>query len=306
MTDAHRTYSEKEIAALLKRTAQLQAEEVEAADENRSGLSLSELESIAGEAGLDPQFLHRAALELEHAAGKPLGKNKTKTHVRVDRVLPSTLTDDEWEEVVFALKRRFESQSYDMGLGMGSYGKGTMEQIGRSREWRHTSLSGVQTTVLLRPHKKGTNMEISQRVGFGSTKTESWAYGLPFAMMFALITGAVFKSALIGLAAMIGWTALLVPLTHYLDTRWREKKHNALVELADELEHIVMMDSGSYVSSRRENLRAEGKTHYGSGAVKVEPENAAQPDQPEGQVLLPDDEVHEGSNPSGTARSRTS
>lgn len=242
MPDSNRTYSEKEIAALLERTAQLQAEEAESADKSREGLNLSELESIARDAGLDPQFLHRAAIELEHAGGKPLGKNKTKTHVRVDRILPSDLTNDEWEEVVFALKRRFESETYDMGLGMGSYGQGKIEQIGRSREWRHTSMSGVQTTVLLRPHKKGTSMEISQRVGIGSTKTESWAYGLPFAMLFATITGAVLKSALIGFSALVGWTALLVPLIYYLDSRWREKKHNQLVELADELQHIVMRD----------------------------------------------------------------
>ena len=243
MPDPNRTYSEKEIQALLERTAQLQAEEAESPERNREGLSLSELEAIADEAGLDPQFLHRAALELEHAGGKPIGKNKTKTHVRVDRVLPSDLTDEEWEEVVFALKRRFESDSYDMGLGMGTYGQGKIEQIGRSREWRHTSLSGVQTTVLLRPHKKGTRMEISQRVGIGSTKTESWAYGLPFAALFAVITGAILKSALLGSAAMVGWTALLVPVIYYLDNRWREKKHDALVELADELQRIVMLEN---------------------------------------------------------------
>jgi hypothetical protein len=172
-----------------------------------------------------------------------MGKNTTKTHVRVDRLLPSDLSEDEWEEVIFALKRRFESDSYDLGLDLGSFGRGKIEQIGRSREWRHTSLSGVQTTVLLRPYKKGTRMEISQRVGTASTKTESWAYGLPFAMLFAIITGAVLKSTLIGSAALVGWTALLVPLLYYLDTKWREKKHTQLVGLADELEDIVMRNS---------------------------------------------------------------
>lgn len=243
MPEANRTYSDKEIAALLERTAQLQAEEAESADKTREGLNLTELELIARDAGLDPQFLHRAVIELEHAGGKPLGKKKTKTHIRVDRVLPSDLSDEEWEEVVFALRRRFESDSYDLGLGMGSLGQGKIEQIGRSREWRHTSMSGVQTTVLLRPHKKGTNMEISQRVGMSSTKVESWAYGLPFAFLFALLIGAVLKSTLIGSVSMVGLTALLVPLVYYLDTRWRDKKHNELVTLADELQDIVMRDN---------------------------------------------------------------
>ncbi len=277
----------------MERIAQLQAEEAEAADKSRAGLNLNELETIARDAGLDPQFLHRAALELEHAGGKPLGKNKTKTHVRVDRVLPSDLTDDEWEEVVFALKRRFESDSYDMGLGMGTLGQGKIEQIGRSREWRHTSMSGVQTTVLLRPSKKGTSMEISQRVGIGSTKTESWAYGLPFAMLFAVITGAVMKSALIGSAAMVGWTALLVPLIYYLDTRWREKKHNELVDLADQLQEIVMRDNVE------EALTELEKSSAGTESTMVQ--EAAE----EGRLdWTPEDEVQESSRTSEQSRSR--
>ena len=246
MPDPNRTYTEKEIQALLERTAQLQAQEAESPDNDQEGLSLAELEAIAGDAGLDPQFLHRAALEMEHSGGKPIGKNKTKTHVRVDRVLPSDLTDDEWEDIIFVLKRRFEDQSYDMdmGLGLGSYGRGKIEQIGRSREWRHTSLSGVQTSVLLRPHKKGTSLEISQRVGIGSTKTESWAYGTPFALLFAIMIGAIAKSVLLGSVAMVGLTALIVPLVFYLDTQWREKKHDKLVEVADEIQQIVMRDGG--------------------------------------------------------------
>lgn len=236
-----RTYSDKEIAALLQRTAQLQAQEAESQEGAREGLSLSELEVVARDAGLDPQFLHQAALEMAHSGGRTMGKNRTKTHVRVDRVLQAELSEDEWEEVIFALRRRFESQSMDMG-DIGSLGKGKVEQIGRSREWRHTSFSGVQTSVLFRPTEGGTRMEISQRVGISSTTVESWTYGTIFALFFAAITGAAAKSLLIGSAAVVGWTALLVPLIYYLDARWREKKHNQLVEMADELQQIVTRD----------------------------------------------------------------
>jgi hypothetical protein len=113
-----RTYTEKEIAALLQRTAQLQAQEAESQEGNREGLSLQELEAVARDAGLDPQFLHQAALEMAHSGGRTLGKNRTKTHIRVDRVLPAELSEQEWEEVIFALRRRFESETMDMG-GLG-------------------------------------------------------------------------------------------------------------------------------------------------------------------------------------------
>jgi hypothetical protein len=47
MPDPNRTYTEKEIAKLLERTAQLQADDVRDEQPSTSGLSLSELEAIA-------------------------------------------------------------------------------------------------------------------------------------------------------------------------------------------------------------------------------------------------------------------
>ncbi|MDA0750966.1 MAG: hypothetical protein O3C45_00535 [Bacteroidetes bacterium] len=280
-----RTYSEKEIAALLQRTAQLQAQEAESKDGAREGLSLSELETVARDAGLDPQLLHQAALEMAHSGGRTLGKNRTRTHVRVDRVLSAELSEAEWEDVIFALRRRFESDSLDMG-GAGSLGKGKIEQIGRSREWRHTSFSGVQTSVLFRPKEGGTHMDISQRVGLSSTKVESWAYGTPFALFFAVITGAVAKSLLIGAAATVGWLAFLVPFVYYLDNRWREKKHDQLVEMADELQEIVMRDE-------RASLLSNNAVKDGAPVLPT-------------TVLIdiPEEEASAASSPSGRIRSR--
>lgn len=277
MPSPNRTYSEKEIAALLERTAQLQAEQAEAVDRHREGLSLSELEAIASEAGLDPQFLHRAALELEHSAGKPLGKNKTNTHIRVDRVLPSDLSDEEWEDIIFALRRRFDTDSLDLS-GLGTYGRGKVEQIGRSREWRHSSMSGVQTSVLFRPHRNGTSMEISQLVGFAGPKASAWGIGTPFAVLFATIMGAIAKGVLIGAAALVGWMVLLVPLIYYVDTRWREKKHHQLVELADELQGIVMRDTSEHMTTRS-GASTEGRSRdmhsEGEGRVELREEWSA-------------------------------
>ena len=275
MPAPNRTYSEKEIAALLERTAQLQAEQAEDVDRHREGLSLSELEAIASDAGLDPQFLHRAALELEHASGKPLGKNKTNTHIRVDRVLPSDLSDEEWEDIIFVLRRRFDTESLDLS-GLGTYGRGKVEQIGRSREWRHSSLSGVQTSVLFRPHPDGTRLEISQLVGFGGPKATAWGIGSPFALIFATIMGAIAKSLLIGATALVGWLVVLVPLIYYADTRWREKKHNQLVELANELQGIVMRDS-----SEEDPIPGQASEDSGTRSIEAETDRQGRVDVPD-------------------------
>lgn len=63
-----RRYDEKEIGRLLRRATELQTAEPTAP--NPGGMTLEELEEIAVEAGIDPNYLRRAALELESGASR--------------------------------------------------------------------------------------------------------------------------------------------------------------------------------------------------------------------------------------------
>jgi hypothetical protein len=65
-TDLARVYGEKEIGRILKRATELQHAEPSAP---AAGVTLAELEEIASEAGIDPTYLRRAALEMETAHG---------------------------------------------------------------------------------------------------------------------------------------------------------------------------------------------------------------------------------------------
>ena len=286
----YRTYSEEEIAALLQRSAQLQADDTRAEKKSQSaGLTLTELETIARESGMDPSYLHRAALEMEMSKGKPSMPKKSDTHIYVDRFFSGELTDEIWEEIVFELRRKYESSSSDM---YGStLGKGITEQIGRSREWRVTSFSGVQTTVLFRPAKKGgTRVELSQRVGVASTKAESILYGVFTAFFPALIALAATKSLAWGSAWLLALTALFIPVVYYLDTLWRNKKLRQLNETGDRL--IEMMENGlaegsssavPLVSSTREDS-LHGETLGGDSLSQEtirEPKEASRLDLPE-------------------------
>ena len=58
-----RIYTDKEISAVLKRATELQGAQGPAG--GTSGLSLDELEQIAAEVGIDPNYVKAAALELE-------------------------------------------------------------------------------------------------------------------------------------------------------------------------------------------------------------------------------------------------
>lgn len=147
-----RVYSEAEIALLLQRSAQLQADDTRADKTSKRGLTLTELEDVASGSGLDPEYLQRAALEMELSNGKSSIPKKTNTHIYTERFFSGQLTDEAWEEIVFELRGRYESASADL-YGSTTVGKGITEQIDKSREWRITSFSGIKTSVLFRPKK---------------------------------------------------------------------------------------------------------------------------------------------------------
>ncbi len=66
MTDPRnlpRLYGEKEIGKILKRATELQHDEPP--ETSADSMTLQELEDIAAEAGIDPAYLRRAALEVD-------------------------------------------------------------------------------------------------------------------------------------------------------------------------------------------------------------------------------------------------
>ena len=64
-----RVYGEKEIGQILKRATDLQHEEPSAP--SAAGVTLAELEDIAAEAGIDPVYLRRAAMEVDSGVADP-------------------------------------------------------------------------------------------------------------------------------------------------------------------------------------------------------------------------------------------
>lgn len=233
---------------MLELASKLQAKAAKNAD-HRSGLTLSELETIAAEAGLDPIHLRQAATQLFDknvaiAHGKP---STSASHNYVDQWVVAELTDESWEEVVSELRHRYDSDlGYMMGAGLdGSaagaqgYGRGVESQVGRSREWKHMSMSGIETRVIVQPRGESLQVKLSQRVGWGGTTAESITYGLILSLFGAAIGGAVWEGMLPAIFTFIVAMAIFVPLIAYADKTWRKKKHRELQELGSRLGKIL-------------------------------------------------------------------
>ena len=147
-----RRYNEKEVADIIKRASELQ--QLESTSESTTGMSLTELEQVAREAGLDPALVRRAATDLDTRVSdqKPSAFIGAPTNLVLERTIDGELPADEFETVVLEIQR-------ELGLGQAS-------TLGRSLVWtmqgvsrRRVSSRTVQVTVTPRNGRTTIRME---------------------------------------------------------------------------------------------------------------------------------------------------
>lgn len=233
-----RTYTKEEIEALLERAAELYAQEAKSTND-KPGLTLSEIENVAAESGINPLLVRQAATEMSGAprASSLKTKDTTATHNVVERVIPGTLKDEAWEDIVLDLRNRYDSS---FGKMMGA-SDSTTEKIGRSVQWRHMSTSGIETNVLIRPRGNKLHLILRQRVGWGGSIAESITYGTTLAFLAGLFSGAPTDNGTLGIVVALATLALAIPLIYWADQAWRKKMHRELDSLADTISNILIL-----------------------------------------------------------------
>jgi hypothetical protein len=230
-----RTFSEEQIQALLRRATELQV--IEPAEEH--GLTQADLEQIAADAGIPPKFLRTAILESDHGTASRNVSGQTKTHAYIERVVPGDLTDDEWEEVVLRLRKAYSNDMAET-YGMGArYGKGVTEQLGRTREWSHTTSLGVVTNVAIRSAEGSQQISFQRRVGLASPRVESVGYGFVLAMLAGMAAGGVTESVWVLFLVLAAVWAIAAPTVEYLDRRWRDKILGKMQTISDDIALLV-------------------------------------------------------------------
>jgi len=163
-TNLPRLYGEKEIGKILKRATELQHKEPSAP--SAGSMSLQELEDIAAEAGIDPTYLRRAALEIDTGAmelstwAKFLGEELLLVS---EITIPGELRDDGFERIVEVIQR-------------GTREHGQPSLLGRTMTWRAETPNKtrtIQITVNSRDGQTSVRLEenLTQFAGglFGGT-----------------------------------------------------------------------------------------------------------------------------------------
>ena len=220
MTD--RRYSDAEVAEIFRRATLVRSESLVPASMG-DGMTLTQLEAVAEEAGIEPARIAAAARELD--APSVITRRAVGVPVSVSRSveLPRRLTDAEWEFLVTRLRETFDAA-------------GTLESHGTLRQWSNGNLR-----VYLEPGIKGhrvrfTSMNAGMRARIlGGAIAGVGGVGLAF-------LGAAFPATLleaVPLASIVGFLGLLVVASAAgLTKKWRDERRQQFEALAAELERL--------------------------------------------------------------------
>ena len=146
-----RLYGEKEIGEILKRATELQQYD-EPPGTSADSMTLKELEDVAAEAGIDPAYLRRAALEIDTGAGERSrwAKFAGEELVLVREItLPGELREDGFERIVAVIER-----------GTSQHGQSSV--LGRTLTWRPETTDKtrlLQVTVTSRDGQTSVRIE---------------------------------------------------------------------------------------------------------------------------------------------------
>ena len=138
-------YKQDEISEILRRAAELQGSEGEGPS---TGLSLTELQQIAIDSGIDPKFVHLAAAEM---TAMPEG-DKTKfwggpLRLVLEREIEGEITAEVWERMVSEIRKSFQES-------------GSVQEWGRAYEWTLTGQNSITAHVTAIPRDGITRLEL--------------------------------------------------------------------------------------------------------------------------------------------------
>jgi len=180
-----RRFNESEAAAIFEKAAEAQHTGQRQLPSGE-GMTLAELQSIAGEAGIDPALVARAANSLD-AVGRATSRSFLGLPIGVGRTidLGRKLSDEEWERLVVDLRETFDA-------------RGTMRQEGSFRQWTNGNLQ-----ALLEPTTTG------HRLRLRTFKGDAAGYIIGGLGMLGVATVMLISAALRGPIADIGMMSSL-------------------------------------------------------------------------------------------------
>lgn len=253
-----RIYSEKEVAQLIRRAVQLEADRSVTNENGRDGLSITELEKVAAESGIDPELIKQAAKEFDQPSSKIDIEGKTeinRSEIFCERWINTRLSNSVRDNLITELNHRFGTSEDDINwwdqLWNSYAGKAKIRKTTTSVEWHYTSDMELYTIrVLMQQRGEKFRIRVSKRQAWNLAwySENHVIYGLITTIILSVIGGvlgfSLLNSGLIGILAGLGLSAIIVPSTILWNKHHVNKHKSEVMEIADHLaeQATQMMD----------------------------------------------------------------
>jgi hypothetical protein len=248
---AERVYTEKEVAHLIRRAVELDSERSSAhTGDKTKGLTISDLEKIAADSGIDPALMKKAAEELEQAATLPgtiEPVKVSKTEIVSEQWIDARVSDKIIDELITELNHRFGTSEDDISWWDNFWdnyaGKAKIKKTSTSAEWRYTDEMEMYTTcVLMQQRGEKFRIRVSKRQGYNLSWYSNDSH---FFLSSAVLAALVVPSAVLGFFFLdITWqgafaglmlSLLVIPAAIYYSRQKLEKHKQEVAEIADNL-----------------------------------------------------------------------
>ncbi len=202
-------------------------------DAGRDGLSLDDLLEAGQAAGIDPEHIRAAAIDLMRPERLPVQRSLlgVPTEVRVTRVIPGAKFDEVWEDAVEWMRGYSEHKGVDMPLANGrvwkSVGDGTVDTDGRLQLLVEREDAGVRVTI-----------ERNRMLPFGGSL---FGAGLFLAVALAIALQGVIAGTIDSLAVALLFSAISVAIggsAWFAAARLGRQDASALPALLAEIDRI--------------------------------------------------------------------
>ncbi len=225
-------YDDDEVHAIFTRAAERQEEAEQAEAASQAGSTLSELQQIGAEAGIDPEHVADAARALAfRESGGAVTEPSNPWEICHSRSLPGPVSDRAWEQIVGELRRAFKKN-------------GSESQFGESREWfSGDDVSSKPIRLRIEPSAGSTRVTVHQDFR-SELRTVSWGGALILGVSLVgrrALEGGIVAWTWIG-AFGVG-TLLFLAGTRLLFKRTMAKQVDHFSAVTDRIELIVRRDT---------------------------------------------------------------
>jgi hypothetical protein len=230
-----RRFNEEEVALIIKRAAELQQTEQTERDPGNA-LSLTDVEQIAREAGIDPKLIRQAALGLDQPSTtiRPNPWIGSPTRIVFERVVDGEIPIEEFEALIAEVRRTFGDNGVPSVLGRSlawsSSMRGRRRAQGRQIDVSVVPRGGVTTIRVEEELRNTAGALFGGLVGGGGGGTTGISIGIGLGALHSAPLAALLWVTIAG-----GFYTLARTIFGHIAT----KRERELRGLADRLEEHV-------------------------------------------------------------------